>query len=314
MDNTQLVSVGMVVYNGGQYIRESLDSLLAQEYENFELIISDDSSTDETSAICQEYTYRDKRIKYYRNKTNLGVYRNFKQVFDYSSGEYFMWAAQDDLWHPSYIRELISLLLKYDSAVLAGCQVTEFLQDKSKYWTVPIVPTTLKMTRMERIGRFVENTPHAICHLIYGMFRRDTLVNSKSLKLADKVNDSKVGFDHLIVFNSLVQGDVVISDKPLFFGRTGGLSYHIHQYSTFRERIAAFAKFSFLLRRCFECSHFSFLEKILLFKFCFVNDIKHIPFFYKEVMTYHLSRKIEKFKTLLFNLYNIIIKRLFLLI
>ena len=68
-----LVSIGMLVYNGEMHIRQALDSLLAQEYENFELIISDNASTDRTQDICLEYAARDERIRYYRNETNMGA-------------------------------------------------------------------------------------------------------------------------------------------------------------------------------------------------------------------------------------------------
>ncbi|MEM4134638.1 MAG: glycosyltransferase, partial [Candidatus Micrarchaeia archaeon] len=77
-----LVSIGMPVYNGERFIRQALDSLLAQDYENFELIISDNASEDKTPEICLEYAARDKRIRYYRNEKNMGAAWNFKRVFD----------------------------------------------------------------------------------------------------------------------------------------------------------------------------------------------------------------------------------------
>lgn len=120
-DRKSLVSIGMPVYNGERYIVEALDSLLAQDYENFELIISDNASTDRTQGICLEYTSRDKRIRYYRNETNMGALWNFNRVFELSSGEYFMWASHDDLWRPHFISELVGLLEATPSAVLAMC-------------------------------------------------------------------------------------------------------------------------------------------------------------------------------------------------
>lgn len=109
-DDKPLVSIGMPVYNGERYIRQALDSLLAQDYANFELIISDNVSTDGTQGICLEYAARDERIRYYRNETNLGALRNFNRVFELSSGKYFMWAAHDDVWNPAYVQEVLALL------------------------------------------------------------------------------------------------------------------------------------------------------------------------------------------------------------
>ncbi|MEW6694014.1 MAG: glycosyltransferase [Pseudomonadota bacterium] len=100
------VSIGMPVYNGAKFIREALDSLLAQTFTDFELIISDNASTDETEAICREYAAKDKRIHYIRQRENLGATANFKYVLDEAVGEYFMWAAADDVWDKNWLAVL----------------------------------------------------------------------------------------------------------------------------------------------------------------------------------------------------------------
>ena len=80
-DNKPLVSIGMPVYNSEQHIRQALDSVLAQDYEHFELIISDNASTDRTREVCLEYAARDKRIRYYQNERNMGIAWNQNRVF-----------------------------------------------------------------------------------------------------------------------------------------------------------------------------------------------------------------------------------------
>jgi glycosyltransferase involved in cell wall biosynthesis len=92
--NKSLVSIGLPVYNAGQYLEEALDSILAQTFEDFELIISDNGSTDNTEAICWSYARRDQRIRYFRNETNLGAAWNFNRVFELASGKYFKWTAR----------------------------------------------------------------------------------------------------------------------------------------------------------------------------------------------------------------------------
>jgi glycosyltransferase involved in cell wall biosynthesis len=94
------VSIGMPVYNGEPFIREALDSLLAQTFTDFELIISDNASTDGTEAICREYAAKDDRIRYVRQPENRGALANFQFVLDEAVGEYFMWAAADDIRAP----------------------------------------------------------------------------------------------------------------------------------------------------------------------------------------------------------------------
>jgi len=102
------VSIGMPVYNGEPFIREALDSLLAQTFTDFELIISDNASTDGTEAICREYAARDARIRYVRQAENRGVGANFKFVLEEAVGGYFMWTAVDDrLSADDYLQQLL---------------------------------------------------------------------------------------------------------------------------------------------------------------------------------------------------------------
>jgi len=112
------VSVGLPVFNGEKYLEETLDSILAQTYTDFELIISDNASTDRTPQICSAYAAMDGRIRYYRNERNLGAPRNFNRVFELSSGEYFKWAAYDDVLSPEYLQKCVSVLDKDPSIVL----------------------------------------------------------------------------------------------------------------------------------------------------------------------------------------------------
>ena len=104
------VSIGIPVYNGEPFLSKALDSILAQTFDNFELIISDNASTDGTRDICQDYAARDKRINYYKNKTNLGAAFNYNRVFELSSGEYFKWAAADDLCAPDLLEKCAAVL------------------------------------------------------------------------------------------------------------------------------------------------------------------------------------------------------------
>src|SRR3989344_1254233 len=105
-----LVSIGLPAYNGSKYIRGSLGSLLSQSYKKFELIISDDSSADDTFKICKEYAERYKRIKLVRQSARLGQFGNFRFVAKEAKGAYFMWVAQDDWWDPRFIEVLKSAL------------------------------------------------------------------------------------------------------------------------------------------------------------------------------------------------------------
>jgi glycosyltransferase involved in cell wall biosynthesis len=112
------ISVGLPVYNGENYISEAIDSVLNQTLSDIELIISDNASTDQTREICQQYAQKDSRIRYYRNDQNLGVYRNYNRVFELSTGEYFKWAAHDDLIAPEFFEACLAPMER-DSSIVA---------------------------------------------------------------------------------------------------------------------------------------------------------------------------------------------------
>ncbi|MCF6324133.1 MAG: glycosyltransferase family 2 protein [Gammaproteobacteria bacterium] len=100
----------MPVYNGESYIRKALDALLGQTYTDFELVISDNLSTDSTWAICSEYAARDSRIKIFRQPENMGAMGNFQFVLGEARRKYFMWAACDDVWDKDFISECVACL------------------------------------------------------------------------------------------------------------------------------------------------------------------------------------------------------------
>jgi len=116
--NLPYVSIGLPVHNGERFLTETLDSLLAQTFEDLELIISDNASTDRTQEICKDYAAKDRRIRYYRNDQNLGAVRNYNRVFELSTGKYFKWAAHDDLCAPVLIKRCVEVLDSEFSAVI----------------------------------------------------------------------------------------------------------------------------------------------------------------------------------------------------
>jgi glycosyltransferase involved in cell wall biosynthesis len=113
-----LVSIGMPVYNGEKYLSRALDSLLKQDYQNFELIISDNASTDSTPQICRAYAEPDARITYYRTEQNMGAIWNFNRVFELARGKYFLWAAVDDWRAQNYLSECVACLERDPTSVL----------------------------------------------------------------------------------------------------------------------------------------------------------------------------------------------------
>ncbi|WP_018351195.1 glycosyltransferase family 2 protein [Longispora albida] len=111
------LTVGMPVYNAGKYLAEGIEAILASEYGDFELLISDNCSTDSTLDICA--SFRDPRIRVHRNETNLGGVHNYNQVVKLARGELFKWQAYDDLCAPSMLGKCVDTLDHNPDAVLA---------------------------------------------------------------------------------------------------------------------------------------------------------------------------------------------------
>lgn len=113
------VSIGVAVYNGERFLPETLDSLLAQTYRDFELVICDNCSSDRTEEICRSYVERDPRVRYHRNAQNIGAPRNFNLAFALARGEYFKWSGADDLCAPEMIERCVAILDQRPDVVLA---------------------------------------------------------------------------------------------------------------------------------------------------------------------------------------------------
>ena len=107
---TPTVSIGLPVYNGMPFLPAAIDTLLEQTWEDFELVVSDNASTDETPEVLRSYAAHDRRIRLHFNETNLGAAPNYNRVFEQSRGKYFKWAAADDTCAPSAIEKCVDAL------------------------------------------------------------------------------------------------------------------------------------------------------------------------------------------------------------
>ncbi len=176
---THRVSIGMPVYNGAAVLRGTLDSLLRQSFRDFELIISDNASTDETRSICEEYAGSDERIRYIRQPENLGALANFRFAFDQARGSYFMWAAHDDEWRRTFVERCVRIL---DSRVDVGLAFTRYavssrrlplVGDMSKVPDFRFLESGDPWVRLSHYILLPETTHKA--NFIYGLWRREVL-------------------------------------------------------------------------------------------------------------------------------------------
>jgi glycosyltransferase involved in cell wall biosynthesis len=170
--NLPKLSIGLPVYNGERFIKAALDSLLAQTFTDFELIISDNASTDQTEEICRGYAAMDQRIRYHRNHSNIGCSRNFHSVFKLSVGQYFKWAAYDDLHAPDFLSKCVAVLDNNPTVVL--CHSHVYLIDENGDF-LHNYNIKLNTDAPQPYERFYELLSKHLCYQMYGVMRADVL-------------------------------------------------------------------------------------------------------------------------------------------
>ena len=115
---TPAVSIGLPVYNGEAFLARALDSLLAQTFADFEIVVSDNASTDATAEICAAYAERDPRIRYHRHARNGGAAANYNFTVEMARGAYFKWMAHDDLVAPGFLQTCMDAFARAPESVV----------------------------------------------------------------------------------------------------------------------------------------------------------------------------------------------------
>jgi len=236
------VSIGMPVFNGEKYIEAALDSILAQTYTDFELIISDNASTDRTQQICRAYAAMDSRIRYYRNERNLGAPRNFNRVFELSRGKYFKWAAYDDVLAPEYLQKCVGVLDKDLSIVLCHSK-TGRIDEQGVLVGTYDHKMRIDLTKPhERFGDLI-SIMYNPCWPIFGVVR------SSIFKMTPLHGDYK-GADGNLLAEIGLYGRIYEVPEYLFFRRDHSQAYtqrYVHsEHVNYRELMAWWASDSWI--------------------------------------------------------------------
>jgi glycosyltransferase involved in cell wall biosynthesis len=227
------VSVGMPIYNAERYLEEALESLLGQSFDDFELVISDNASTDRTGDICRAYAARDKRIKYFRMRQNYGLIDNFNNVFRLSIGEYFKWAASDDICGPNYLLRAVHALDEDPSTVLVWAK-TVGIDERGQ--RVPLPYQVSDMNSAEsvyspdptvRFRRLLRNIWWG--GPVYGLIRAKTLAATRW------IHPRHMAGDHILLAELSLRGRFYELPEEMFFLRVhaGKTSW---QHRSLRDR------------------------------------------------------------------------------
>jgi glycosyltransferase involved in cell wall biosynthesis len=206
------VTIGLPVFNGEPEVGDAISALLAQTLTDFELVISDNASTDRTGEICQTYAERDPRIRYIRQERNIGAAANFRFLLQISNRPFFMWAACDDRWAPEFLQANVSVLERCED-VIASVSKGVFV-DGERAW--PLTGTGPLMSGVkENCVRYLRSPGDN--SRFYSVFRRDVLERCVD-------DDHFLGDDWFIVLRTLCYGKYYEVQDCLLYRGAGGTS------------------------------------------------------------------------------------------
>lgn len=211
------VTLGMPVYNGDNFLPKAIDSVLAQSFGDFELIISDNASTDSTAEICLDYAARDARVHYSRNPENVGLVNNHNLLVELAAGEFLMWIAHDDVLDKDYLARCVELLDRNPDAVLCFAQTSNIGEDGRPLVRElnprRIAQENMKTDSQDPRVRYREIIQlHHACEPVYGLIRTQLL---RQTRLHGKYADS----DRVFLAELAFLGRFLMIREPLFFHR-----------------------------------------------------------------------------------------------
>jgi glycosyltransferase involved in cell wall biosynthesis len=213
------LTIGLPVYNGEKYLAETIEALLAQTYTDFELIISDNASTDGTEAISRCYAERDERIRYVRQPENAGASANFNYTFRMARGAYFKWSAADDVCAPEYLQRCLDVLERDPAVVLCYTRAKAIDRNGSIIKAYPGKGNAHSPMARHRFYEFVTD-PHPIV-AVFGVMRKGVLGHTRLI-------GNYTGSDRPLLSEMSLRGRFYEVPEYLFF-------YRHHEFQSWRR-------------------------------------------------------------------------------
>lgn len=202
------VSIGLPVYNGENFLRPALDSILEQDYSDFELIISDNASQDATEKICREYAAKDPRIRYYRNERNIGASGNFNCLVDMARGEFFKWATHDDVHLPGFLRRSMEVMNLAPSTVVLVTPRAEVIDEHGNPLDMPVESLDVRHPRpCQRVEHVIRTVRWATA--LFGLIRTDVLRKTRLVQ-------PYFAADHVLLVEIALMGQIWEFPETLF--------------------------------------------------------------------------------------------------
>ena len=216
------VSIGMPVYNGENFLRSALDSILQQDYADFELIISDNASQDATEKICREYAAKDSRVRYYRNEKNIGASGNFNRLLELARGEFFKWAAHDDVHLPGFLARCMEVIDQMPATVALVAPRAEVIDEHGNVLNLTVENLDVRLPKAHQRVEYVIRTVRWATAL-FGLIRTNVLKNTRLLQ-------PYYASDHVLLVEIALMGEIWELPETLFQRRYhDGMSTNAHK-------------------------------------------------------------------------------------
>jgi glycosyltransferase involved in cell wall biosynthesis len=205
------VSIGMPVYNGGAYLEVAVESLLRQTYRDFDLLIADNASTDDTPEVAARLAARDRRVRFVRNDRNIGATANFRRVLDEATGPYFKWACADDWCAPDFLEACVHVLEARTDVVLCFGLTTEVDAAGNP---LGVYRDNLDLDVESPVVRFDKAVARLGTQLnaLQGIIRLDALRSTRGI-------GHFRGWDEVLVVELALRGRFVELQRPLLYRR-----------------------------------------------------------------------------------------------
>lgn len=228
-----LVTVGVPIFNAEEFIEDRITSFINQTYENLEIIISDNASTDKIQEICELFRKKDSRIKYVRQEKNMGATWNFSHVLEIANGKYFTWAAADDLILPEFFERIIPIL-ENNNNVSCCCSKIKLFGPQSEYIKIKETDSKFKKIKKriykrygymntfsdegqfkKKIREYFKNARHN--QMFYGVYRTEQIKKSW-------IKNPFIWNDSATLINILEYGDLFVVERELMKVYDSGVS------------------------------------------------------------------------------------------
>jgi glycosyltransferase involved in cell wall biosynthesis len=230
------ITIGMPVYNGAEFIEQALAAIAQQTYENWNLVVSDNASTDGTWDILQEWAARDDRIISHRQENNIGATGNYRYLLDRAETEYFMWHACDDWLAPNYLEELVGIISSMPECALACPKAVWTRRDGEPFHEVvfPDLDSEKRIVRVVRLLRNQESTR------IYGLFRPEALRRAQAT--AEEFGYVWAG-DHIALLPFILSDRIRGTNRTAFHWRKTHVSFSTLRPATHAEQRRFFGRY-----------------------------------------------------------------------